>query len=178
MPVKINVGLTEKIGRPDYGSLGATCAVEFEGEHGLLNDLNAFHQRVKSAFAACRQAVQDELARRQQADAPPNGLADLQSSAAALAHPNGGSPPSNGNGSRGNGQSAHRASEKQVEYIRQLARQVSGLGVRRLETLATKMFGKPLAELSSLDASGLIDTLKAVKAGEIDLANVLNGAPK
>jgi hypothetical protein len=175
--MKVNVGLTKKIGLRDYGSLGATCAVEFESDHGLLDDLDGFHQRVKNVFAACRQAVNDELARQQSAVAPSSGTSNGQTNAEAAVQPvsTANAKPQNGSGDNRTG-NGHLASEKQVTYLRQLAKQVEGLGVRRLETLAQKLFNKPMAALTSFDASSLIDTLKAIKAGEINLDNALNGA--
>jgi len=172
MPLTINAGLAKKVGLPDYGSLCASCHVEFEAEPSLLDsDAEAFHRRVRRAFDACRQAVQDELDRQQgQAASGADGVGRRPASAANSPAPS----PAGGNGHR-NGVGGHGASEKQLTYIQQLSRQIKGLGVRKLDTIAQRMFGKPMAALSSMDASGLIDTLKSLKAGEIDLDAVLNG---
>jgi hypothetical protein len=180
MPLKLTVGLSKKVGLPDYGSLCASCTAEFAVDLSFLqHDLEAFQNHVRHAYAACRQAVQDELAREQQAVASGNNPMASPASPDASAPPNGRGNGHSQNGSTNgnprNGQNGHGASEKQFEYIRQLARQISGLGVRRLDALANRMFAKPLADLTSLDASGLIDALKDIKAGKIDLEVALNG---
>ena len=186
MPMTLNVGLSKKIGLPDYGSLGATCNVTVELEAALLrDDLETFHAHVRKTYTACRQAVQDELSQHQAGEVPQQSIHDASASAGCTGPQNSNSNSngnSNGNdnaratGSNGNG--SHTASQKQLDYINQLARQIRGLGGRRVETLAQTMFRKPLAGLSSLDASGLIDTLKAVKAGDVDLNDVLEDAAR
>jgi len=178
----ITTGLSKKVGLPDYGSLGVTCNVTFEADHNLLDrDLEGFHQRVKNAFVACRRAVQDQLAREMNVPASNgNGTAMAEQTNGNNGNSpangaNGNGSPASSNGHR-NGTNGHRISDKQLTFIRQLAGGIKGLGVRRLDSLARTMFSKPLAELSSLDGSGLIDVLKDVKAGKIDIETVLNGA--
>jgi len=64
MPMKLNVGVSRKLGLPNYGSVGASCNLELELDATLLErDLNAFHTQIRGAYAAAHQAVHDELAR-------------------------------------------------------------------------------------------------------------------
>jgi len=165
MPLKVSVGLSKKVGLPDYGSLGASCHVEVELDSSLLRqNLDGFQQQVRRAYVACAQAVNDELARQhgqRQAGPQPQGQAPA---------------PTNGASRNGKVGDRKRASEKQLDYAQKLAGQVKGLGTRQLAALTQKMFQKPLADLSGLEASSLIDTLKEFKAGNIKLGSALNGA--
>ena len=62
MGMKISVGLQKKLGQPNYGSLGASCHVEFEIDMALIeNNLDGFHHKVNRAYQACRQAVEEQL---------------------------------------------------------------------------------------------------------------------
>jgi hypothetical protein len=64
-----------------------------------------------------------------------------------------------------------------LRFARQLAVQIPGLGIRRLEKLAVNMLRKPLAQLSSADARVLIETLKKILSGETALDSLLEDAP-
>ena len=183
MPLKLNIGLSKKLGLPDYGSLGATCHVELELDgHLLQGDLDGFHRHVRNAYAACRQAVNEELARSQSngsADntAPPVQSVPAQQQPAGANGHTGNGHAKNGDATNGHKSNNHRASQKQLEYAGQLAVQITGLGLRRLEVFAQNMFGIPLAGMSNLQASSLIDTLKEIKAGNLDLEEALQGVP-
>jgi len=62
MPTTLAVGLQQKVGLPDYGSLGASVHLEFEIDRSLLeHDPDGFQKKVSEAFAACRRAVQVQL---------------------------------------------------------------------------------------------------------------------
>lgn len=180
MSLKLNVGISQKIGQPRYGSLGASCYVEVELDQSLIfDDVEAFQERIQHAYLACRQAVSEELRRQpseegdlqtSEMSSPPGGQTDAQTNSQVNGQAHG--QPNGQANSQANG---HRASQRQLDYARQLATQVAGLGLRRLETLVSTMFDKPLADLSSLDASRLIDVLKKLKADKIDPATVLEG---
>jgi hypothetical protein len=134
--------------------------------------VDRFQQQVRDAYTACRQAVQDELAvHRPATETPPRHTSPTDNDSPELAHK--GDQDSH-RATNGNG--GYAASQKQLTYIQQLARQIKGLGLRRLESLARQMYGKALQDLSSLEASALIDQLKALKSGELNLEELLQGA--
>src|SRR6516165_10717983 len=64
MPLKLNVGVSRKVGLPDYSSVGASCNLELELDTALLEkDLDGLHARIREAYVAAHKAVHDELTR-------------------------------------------------------------------------------------------------------------------
>lgn len=150
MPLKISVGLSKKIGQPDYGSLGASCHVEFEADHHLLQtDPDGFHRQVASAFVACQQAVQEELQRHTRASTASssvrtNGRPDASTNGHAP------SPP-------------RKATSSQIRAINAIAQRVD-LDLHRW--LLEKYGLRAVAQLSVPQASATIDALKEMPAPE------------
>ena len=57
MPLRLNIGLSKKLGLPDYGSLGASCNVDIELDAALLQTApEAFQRHARNASDACRRA--------------------------------------------------------------------------------------------------------------------------
>ena len=172
MPLTINVGCSQKLGRPDYGSIGASCHIECELDGPLPFDEPATLQtKVKALYQTCSQAVHDELARHRSEEHAASS-AGAPSSATVNGSrkksPDGRPTAEPKSAIRSNGAVNHQASQRQMDYLQQLARQIDGLGTRGSKLLASRICGKELARFSSFDASRLIDTLKAMKDGRLD----------
>jgi hypothetical protein len=163
MALKLTVGLSKKLGLPNFSSLGASCHVEIELDQSLLfHDLDGFHERAKSAFIACRQAVVDELCRQRSSDDTPDHGDELSDDSIAK-------KPA------GHEWSPPPPTAKQMDYARKLAGQIRGLGAGRLDAHCERTLGKPLAELTGAEASELIDALKDMKSRRAPLGEAEKG---
>jgi hypothetical protein len=161
MPLKLNVGVSRKVGMPDYGSVGASCNLEMELDAGLLEkDLDGFHARIRGAYVAAHQAVHDELARLQ---VPVDTGAERPSQKQGRMLPRNGYTMENGNGSSVRAQDDRSrvrkpATPNQVKAILAIARrQNTDLGRLLQKDYETE---SP-EDLTIRQASDLIDLLKA-----------------
>ena len=59
--LKLNAGLSRKIGQPDYGSRGAMVNVEIELPADVLRDPEKLRRQVRGCFETLRAAVDEEL---------------------------------------------------------------------------------------------------------------------
>jgi hypothetical protein len=169
MPLKLNVGVSKKLGLPAYSSIGASCNVEVELDSGMVHDPDGFHAQVRVAYAACRQAVHDELVRLQTPAISPDIAHDSSATGHDQCYAKNGRDYQTSSGSctndlpsRNNGLSprpAKRATPSQVKAICAIARAQHA----DLEGLLRGEYGVDRPEdLSLSQASEFIDQLKAV----------------
>jgi hypothetical protein len=134
MPLRLNVGLSRKIGESNYGSRGASVGIALELEADQVNNIGRLQGRIRQLFKIAEASVNEELHRSGQADAA-----------------------SNGNGHHRQ-RPARSATQSQVRAINAIAdRQkvdVDGL-------LRNRFQADEAGDLSISDASSLIDELKS-----------------
>jgi hypothetical protein len=178
--MKLNVGLTKKIGQPHYGSLSSSCHVEIELESSLLqNDAEAFYERTRQTFAACWRVVESELARgdqrRPNALTPHSAAADNDNEVPGAATRAAARSRTEVDNATASSEPAPTlpASASQLDYVRRLAARIGRAAALRVEVLTQRRFGKNLTELSRDEATRLILTLRAVKSGELAWESVL-----
>lgn len=151
--MKLSIGLSKKVGLPDYGSLGASCHVEVELDNSLIGEHDKLQQHVRRAYVACAQAVNDELVRQRP---PTNGAAEPDKTA------NGNFTA--GNGKHGNGAPQARAggapraaTQSQLRALHAIAKD-QGLNLNQF--LREHFEVRKPEELSIKQASQAIDKLK------------------
>jgi hypothetical protein len=162
MPLKLNVGLSKKVGLPDYGSLGASCNVEVELDaHLLVRDPSAFQKQVRQAFEACSQAVQEELARQ----APANGQAAGPAPAGnnqTHDQPNGHTNGRAENGRRRNDRTRSNGRQATASQVRAIYGIAHGQKLDLTQELKNRFGVDRPDDLSLQDASQFIDDLRAM----------------
>jgi hypothetical protein len=169
MPLRLNVGVSKKLGLPEYSSIGASCNLELEVDPMLIhNDLDGLHEQIRGAFVAVQQAVNDELARLQAQVQTTPSLVSQALPSSGNGHRNGSEVHHEGSTTRSNGTSARAngtgrrppkaATANQVRAIVTIARRQHA----DLEGLLRDEYGVERPEdLSLADASRFIDQLKA-----------------
>jgi hypothetical protein len=140
--LKLNAGISRKVGEPNYGSRGASVNLELEVESGLVQDPDGLMDRVRRLFALARDAVDAEL------NGPRSSPAKTRT---------GGDGRGNHRGD-GNGRPA---TVSQVRAIRTICKQRD----LNADQTANDRFGvSGVEELTLTEASSLIDELKAEPA--------------
>lgn len=139
MPIRLNVGLTKKVGQENYGSKGASVNLELELDGALVQEPSKLKEKIGQMFAMCRSSLNDEL----------NGGNGNGHGAPSVSKSNG-----TGNGST---QSKHRpATQSQIRAIQSIC---SNKGINLAGFLSD--YGVEKAEdLSIKQASQIIDHLK------------------
>ena len=167
MPMKVKVGLAKKVGQPDFGSLGASCDIELELDGGLLfHDLDGLQQKIQTAYVACRQAVNDELAAQNRREPQPlsgtvsgtNGRGTVTTNGDSVQNVAGNDSHRTNGGHSGNGTSNKRraATTSQLRALHAIA---TRQGFNLTERLREQFKLYRAEELSVAEASRLIDDL-------------------
>jgi hypothetical protein len=149
MPLKLNVGLSRKVGEPNFGSRGASVNLELELEAAVVDSPDRLRDQIRHLFRLAKTSIDEELG-----TAPRCGAQPARNGADAAPH--------NGNGQT-NGAAVRRATPSQVRAIHAIARRQQ----LDLAPLLRQRFEIDRPDLLTVqDASTLIDDLEGRTAAD------------
>src|SRR5438128_4895188 len=61
MPLRLNVGLSRKVGEANYGSRGANINIELEVDSALVGEPAKLQERIRQLFGLVRTSLAEEL---------------------------------------------------------------------------------------------------------------------
>jgi hypothetical protein len=141
MPLRVNVGLSKKVGEENFGSRGASVNLELELDSNLANEPGKLQERIRQLFGLVRTSLAEEL----------NGASNGHTSS-LLSNGSQPKPPAN----------FRRATQSQVKALHAIAKD------RRLNLVALLderfRVNRP-DDLSIKQASDLISSLKTAEEG-------------
>jgi hypothetical protein len=155
--LKLQAGVSKKVGLPGFSSASASCTIEAELDSSLLQDHEGFQVVVRRAYQSCEQAVQDQIARLTSddpEDTQPQEVVEVRTRPAITGASVNRIPAAH----FANQPSPRPATASQVKAIRAIAarRKIDLVGLLR------ERFGLTTAdELGIRQASALIDELKS-----------------
>jgi len=151
MPLKLNVGLSRKIGQPRFGSRGASLNLELELDSAAIDAPDRLRERIRDVYGLLRVAIDEQLHSEEQYEN------DVPTSWGRPARCD-----------RQNGEALHRADSTvryatpgQVRALRAIARR-KRIDLRQL--VRERFDTEQIDDLSVRDASVLIDHLDAQPA--------------
>lgn len=141
--LKLNIGLSRKVGEANFSSRGASVNLELEVESGLVREPDQLHEKIRSLFSLAKRSVEEEL----------NG----QSHAAQNGNGNGNGPHS---GTNGNGSSTANGRQATVSQVRAIHAIANRQKLDLTAELRSRFGVERPDDLSLSQASELIDAIK------------------
>ncbi len=156
MPLRLSIGLSKKVGEPNYGSRGASVSLEAEFDAALTDDPERLRGHVRRLFGLARTSLDEELkAGSASKKAPPP--AENRTSPSANDNTNRGPAPA------GKKSPARAATGSQVRALYAIAKRC---GVDLTQILRERFRVGRAEELGIREASQLIDELQAEATAE------------
>lgn len=171
MPLKLNIGLSRKVGEDNYGSRGASINLEVELDQGVLNDPEQLRCRVQDLYQLARSSVDEEL--RRSADPDPREVSSVNGNGNGNGHArhhdagyeNG--HTSSGHSSGGNGHRYNGPHQNRIEVARATQSQIRAIfaitkrqGLDSHKIISDRFHVHKMEDLTIREASSLIDELK------------------